>query len=217
MKTLLRLAAPLAFAALAAVAQNANEVKDRGATAVQSGPAPPVTLYGTLVDAGCRNRTALNLKQAPGTFAAAAPAQTAADVQTGAQARTAQGYQNPSTPSQQPNNPVSVNGITVDPKTLAAERHDVLEHQVPDLRSRQIDPTCAITGATHSFAIVLNVYGRMLNLDDGGNTFANEAVQGSLAGRTMMTGDGGGFKPAAVVKGSIHADKVVVQTLKLTK
>src|SRR5208282_3830884 len=99
MTTLLRLAAPLAFAALTAVAQNANEVKDRGATAIQSGPAPPVTLYATLVHAGCRKRTSLNLKQAPETFDAAAPAQTPADAQTGAQARTAQGYQNPATPS----------------------------------------------------------------------------------------------------------------------
>ena len=29
--------------------------------------------------------------------------------------------------------------------------------------------------------------------------------------------DLGGFKPAAVVKGNIHADRVVVQSLKLTK
>ena len=57
----------------------------------------------------------------------------------------------------------------------------------------------------------------MLNLDDGGNTFANEAVQGSAAGRAMMNGNGGGFKPRAVIKGRIRADKVVVQTLKLTK
>src|ERR1700685_4631541 len=155
MKTLFRIAAPLALTAVAAIAQNAHQVKDRDATALQAGPAPTVTLYGTLVDAGCRNRTALNLKQAPETFAAAAPAQTAADVQSGAQVRTAQGYQNPSTPSQQPNTQVSVNGITVDPKTLAAERHDVLEHQVQDLRSRQLDPTCAITGGTPSFYIAL--------------------------------------------------------------
>src|SRR5580698_10057472 len=216
MKTLLRLAAPIALAALTAVAQNANEVKDRGTTALQSGPAPAVTLYGTLVDAGCRNRTALNLAQTPETFAAAAPAQTAAEAQSGSQLRTAQGYQNPGAPSQQPTTQRSANGITVDPKTLAAERSDVLEHQVQDLRSRQMDPTCAITGATHSFSLVLN-NGRMLNLDDGGNTFANEAVQGSPDGRTMMSGNGGGFKPGAVVKGNIHADRVVVQTLKLTK
>jgi hypothetical protein len=217
MNTLFRMAVPLALMALTAAAQNANEVKDRGATPLNAGPAPAVTLYGTLVDAGCRNRTALNLKQTPETFAAAAPAQTAAEAQSGSQMRTGQGYQNPSAPSQQPNNPVTVNGITVDAKTLATERYEILEHQVPDLRSRQLDPTCAITGATHSFALVLTENGRMLNLDDGGNTFANEAVQGSPDGRTMMSGKGGGFKPAAVVKGNIHADKVVVQTLKLTK
>jgi hypothetical protein len=217
MKTLFRLAVPLALTALTAMAQNANEVKDRDATPLNTGPAPPVTLYGTLVDAGCRNRTALNLKQAPETFAAAAPAQTAAEAQSGSQMRTAQGYQNPSAPSQQPNSPVTANGITVDAKTLAVERHDILEHQVPDLRSRQMDPTCAITGATHSFSLVLTENGRMLNLDDGGNTFANEAVQGSPDGRTMMEGKGGGFKPAAVVKGNIHGDRVLVQSLKLTK
>jgi hypothetical protein len=217
MKTLLRLAAPLALAAFTAVAQNPNAVKDEGATAVQSGPAPPVTLYGTLVDAGCRNRTVLNLKQTPETFAASTPSQTPADTQNAAQMRAAQGYENPNAPSQQPDKQISVNGITVDPKTLAAERHDVLEHQVQDLRSRQLDPTCAITAATASYAIVLTADGRMLNLDDGGNTFANEAVLGSTVGRTMMGGNGGGFKPAAMVKGSIHADKVLVQSLKLTK
>jgi hypothetical protein len=217
MKTLFQMAIPVVLTAFGAMAQNANQVRDRGATPLEAGPAPPVTLYGTLVDAGCRNRTALNLKLTPETFAQAAPAQPTASVQNGAQMRAAQGYQNPSAPSQQPNTPITVNGITVDAKTLAAERHDVLEHQVPDLISRQLDPTCAITGATHSFALVLTDGGRMLNLDDGGNTFANEAVQGSLVGRTMMDGKSGGFKPQAVVKGNIHADKVLVQTLKLTK
>ena len=36
-------------------------------------------------------------------------------------------------------------------------------------------------------------------------------------GRAMMDGKTGGFKPQAVIKGNIHADKVAVQTLKLTK
>ncbi len=222
MKPLLRSGALLALAALPLMAQNPNEVKDRGATPLNAGPAPVVTLYGTLVDAGCRDRTAFNLAQTAETFNAAVPAQTPAEAQSGAQMRAAQGYENPSAPAQQPNTPRSASGITVDPKTLAAERHDVLEHQVPDLRSRQLDPTCAITGATRSFAVVLNEVNekgqhRMLNLDDGGNTYANEAVQGSQDGRTMLNGKGGGLKPAVVVKGRIHADKVVVQNLKLTK
>jgi hypothetical protein len=211
------MALPLAFTALAAMAQNPNEVRDQGATPLNTGPAPAVTLYGTLVDAGCRNRTALNLKQTPGAFAAAVPAQTAAAVQSGEQMRAAQGYENPQAPAQHSSTPIAAFGITVDAKTIASERHEVLEHQVPDLIGRQVDPTCAITGATHGFALVLTGNGRMLNLDEGGNTFANEALQGSPDGRAMMQGKGGGMKPLAVVKGNIHGDKLIVQSLKLTK
>jgi hypothetical protein len=216
MKTLVRTASTLALAAFLAAAQNANEDRDRGATRVETGPAPTVTLNGTLVDAGCRNRTALNMSLPSLPFTAAAPAQTASEAQSGSQMRAAQGYQNAPQPAQQQNPPTSASGITVDPKTLALERSDVLEHQVPDLRSRQMDPTCAITGATHSFSIVLP-QGRMLNLDDGGNTFATEAVEGNAGGRAMLNGNSGGFKPTVVIKGRIRADKVVVQSLKIAK
>ncbi len=193
MKTLVRTAATLALAAFLAAAQNANEDRDRGATPLYTGPAPTVTLYGTLVDAGCRNRTALNMSLPSLPFAVAAPAQTPADLQSGSQMRAAQGYANATQPAQQQNPPISASGINVDPKTLAAERSDVLEHQVPDLHSRQMDPTCAITGATHAFSIVLKE-GRMLNLDDGGNTYATVAIQGSAAGRAMLNGNGGGLE-----------------------
>jgi hypothetical protein len=216
MKTLVRTASALALAAFLAAAQNANEDRDRGNTPLYTGPAPTVTLYGTLVDAGCRNRTAMNMSLPSVPFAAAAPAQTPADIQSGSQMRAAQGYANATQPAQEQNPPTSASGITVDPKTLAAERPDVLEHQVPDLHSRQMDPTCAITGSTHAFSIVLKE-GRMLNLDDGGNTYATVAVQGSAAGRAMLNGNGGGLKPDVVIKGRMRADKVVVQTLKLTK
>jgi hypothetical protein len=216
MKTLVRTASTLALAAFLAAAQNANEDRDRGNTPLYTGPAPTVTLYGTLVDAGCRNRTALNMSLPSVPFAAAAPAQTPADIQSGSQMRAAQGYANATQPAQEQNPPTSASGIIVDPKTLAAERPDVLEHQVPDLRSRQMDPTCAITGSTHAFSIVLKE-GRMLNLDDGGNTYATVAVQGSAAGRAMLNGNGVGLKPDVVIKGRMRADKVVVQTLKLTK
>ena len=47
--------------------------------------------------------------------------------------------------------------------------------------------------------------------------YATVAVQGSAAGRAMLNGNGGGMKPDVVIKGSMRADKVVVQTLKLTK
>jgi len=216
MKTLVRTAFALALAAFLASAQNPNEDRDRGATPLYTGPAPIVTLYGTLVDAGCRNRTALNMSLPSVPFSAAAPAQSPAAVQAGAQMRSAQGYQNPAQPANQQNPPISAYGVNVDSKTLAAERSDVLEHQVPDLHSRQMDPTCAITGATHAFSIVLKD-GRMLNLDDGGNTYATVAIQGSAAGRAMLKGDGGGLKPAVVIKGRMRADKVVVQSLKLSK
>jgi hypothetical protein len=216
MKTPARTACTLVLAAFLAAAQNANEDRDRGATPLYTGPAPTVTLYGTLVDAGCRNRTALNMSLPSLTFPAAAPAQTASEAQSGSQMRSSQGYQNPNQPAQQQNPPTSASGITIDPKTLAAERSDVLEHQVPDLRSRQMDPTCAITGATHAFSIVLKE-GRMLNLDDGGNTYANEAINGMAAGRAMLNGNGGGLKPDVVIKGRMRADKVVVQSLKIPK
>lgn len=216
MKTLVRTASVLAVAALLASAQNKNEDRDRGATPLQAGPAPTVTLYGMLVDAGCRNRSAFNTSLPALPFTTALPAETPAESQAASQMRAGQGYANPQQPAQQQNPATSASGITVDPKTLAAERSDVLEHQVPDLHSRQMDPTCAITGATHGYALILND-GRMLNLDDGGNTYANVAIQGSAAGRAMLNGNGGGMKPNVVIKGNMRADKVVVQTLKISK
>jgi hypothetical protein len=130
--------------------------------------------------------------------------------------RTSQGYATAQQPAQQANPTTTASGVTVDSKTLAAERGDVLEHQVPDLHSRQMDPTCAITGATHSFALVL-ADGKMLNLDDGGNTFATVAIQGSAAGRAMLNGNGGGMKPEVTIKGTQRPGRVVVDSLKINK
>ena len=217
MKTLVCTATLIATLAVsAAFAQNSNEDRDRGATRLQAGPAPPVTLAGTLVDAQCRDRSALNMSLPSMTVGTAAPTQTPAEAQNGSQMRSAQGYANVTQPAQETNPPRNADGITVDSKTLAAERRDVLEHQVPDLHSRQLDPTCAITGATHSFAVVTKE-GRMLSLDDGGNSYATVAVQGSAAGRAMLNGTGGGIKPEVVIKGRMRADRVVVQSLKITK
>jgi hypothetical protein len=214
MKFILRIATPLAFVAIAAFAQTSkqNEMHDRGQTPIQSGPAPLVTLGGILVDAGCSDRTGLNLSQTPESMASMAPAQTAAETQASAAMRAQQGYANPGGKQEAP--AITAQGVTVDAKTLQAERADVLEHQVADLHSRQIDPTCAVTGATHSFAILLGT-GRFLNLDDGGNTLATEAVQGSATGRALLNGTGPGFKPQATIKGHIRADKVVVDSIKL--
>lgn len=216
MKSLTCTVALFACAALVASAQNKNEDRDRGATPLQTGPAPTVTLYGTLVDAGCRNRSALNMSLPAVPFTTALPAETTAEKQAGSQMRSGQGFANAQQPAQQQNPTVNASGITVDTKTLANERSDVLEHQVPDLHARQMDPTCAITGNTHAYAIVLNE-GRMLNLDDGGNTYANVAIQGNAAGRAMLNGNGGGLKPNVVIKGNMRADSVVVQSLKISK
>ncbi len=216
MNSLVRTAALFACAALLASAQNKNEDRDRGATPLQAGPAPTVTLYGTLVDAGCRNRSALNMSLPAVPFTTALPAETPAEKQAGTQMRSSQGFANAQQPAQEQNPARNAFGITVDSKTLANERSDVLEHQVQDLHSRQMDPTCAITGNSHGYAIVLND-GRMLNLDDGGNSYANVAIQGNAAGRAMLNGNGGGLKPNVIIKGNIRADRVVVQTLKITK
>ncbi|HEX3877929.1 MAG TPA: hypothetical protein VHW24_13145 [Bryobacteraceae bacterium] len=215
MKTLVSTATTLALAAFLANAQTPNAVRDRGATP-QASPGPIVTLTGTLVDAGCRNRSALNMSLPAVPFSAAAPAQTSAEIQAGSQMRAGQGYQNSSQPAQQQNPQVSASGVTVDSKTLASERSDVLEHQVPDLHARQMDPTCAITGNSHGFSLVLTD-GRMLNLDDGGDSYATVAIQGSTAGRAMLNGNGGGIKPQAAIKGRIRDDQILVQSLKLTK
>ena len=218
MRTFLRLAVPVALVTMAAAAQTTkeNQVKDRGQVPVEGGAGSlasnRITLAGMLVDAGCRDRTALNLGLAPESIAAAGPAQTQAEAQSGAATRAQQGYATPG--SARPNPQISAQGITVDAKTIEAERADVIAHQVPDLRSRQMDPTCAITGATHSFAILLDS-GRFLNLDDGGNTLATEAVQGSAQGRAMLSGNGSGFKPRGTVNGRIRADKVIVDSLKV--
>ena len=216
MKSLVRTVALFACAALLASAQNKDEDRDRGATPLQTGPAPTVTLYGTLVDAGCRDRTAFNMSLPAVPFTTALPAETAAEKQAASQMRSGQGFANAQQPAQQQNPTTNAYGVTVDAKTLANERSDVLEHQVPDLHARQMDPTCAITGNTHGYAIVLKD-GRMLNLDDGGNTYANVAVQGSAAGRAMLNGNGGGVKPNVTIKGNMRADRVVVQSLKLAK
>lgn len=220
MKAFVRTAPLLAMAALTACGQMNNEVRDRGATPLtypSPGNEPVITLSGTLVDAGCRNRTALNMSLPGVPFKSALPAETKTEAQAATQMRSGQPFVNPNQPAQQQAPTTTVNGITVDSKTLATERSEVLEHQVPDLFSRQMDPTCAITGATHAFAVVLGNNGRMLNFDDGGNTFATVAIQATPQGKQMLDGTGGGLKPQVAIRGRIRNDKVVVQSLKLSK
>ena len=211
MTSLFRVTAPLALAVLTIGSAAAQEPKVNPGTERES---PAITLQGTLVDAGCRDRTARNLGLPAATFNSEKPAENAAAQQAAQQMRSNQGGM--ANPNGQQQGSVSASGVTIDPKTLANERPDVLEHQVADLRSRQLDPSCAITGATHNFALYLPD-GRFLSLDEAGATYANEAVLGSAQGRDMLAGNGGGFKPQVVIKGNMRAEKVLVQSIKIAK
>jgi hypothetical protein len=200
MKTLPLCIVLVTLSAAAQSGANANMIRDRGATrpadqtqTLDRGrlghqdamPAGPLTFTGMLVDAGCRDRSSRNLRQ---------PSQPLA-------ALTA-----PPMPG------AAFTGITVDQKTLDAERSGIMEHQVPDMLSRQPDMACSITGDTRAFALLLD-NGRLLDLDEGGNTFAGVALQASEPGRAMMAGFGRGLKPRVVIEGSVRGDRLIVGKL----
>jgi hypothetical protein len=183
---------------------------------VRSGGAPPpsgpVVLTGTLVDAGCQNRSAENLASAPMQLNVTQPAEPAEEEAFEKTQRTQLPFAGQNVLPESATTTAS--GITVDKATLDAERADVVSHQVPDLYSRQPDDSCAITGDTKAFALLLS-NGRLLNLDEGGNTWAFQAVQSTDAGRAVLSGTGSPFKPRATVKGEIWADQLLVESLSL--
>jgi hypothetical protein len=217
----------VALAAFAQTTSKQNEVRDRGKTPVQppgqtmergrigaqvAVPPGAVTLRGLLVDAGCWDRSNLNLGRPPETLAGAAPAETPQESAAGNAQRQKQGYAERGAPPREGS--VSASGINVDAATVAAERAGVLEHQERDLVSRQSDPTCAIKGSTRGFALLLGD-GRLVNLDEGGNTFATAAVSSSPRGRSMLNGLGPGFKPVATVIGQVRGDTVIASSVQL--
>jgi hypothetical protein len=187
---------------LAAFAQsNTNQVRDRGQTrppdesqswtrgrlGVQQPLPKGVQEYsGLLVDATCSDRTSLNLREAPSQ-----PVMP----------------QSPSAPSGKEG---SSGGVSVDAKTMQSERSDALAHQVPDLMSRQPDPSCAITGSTREFAL-LTREGRLLNLDEGGTTYAWQALNSLPEGRALLNGGGSGVKPQVQVRGRVQGDRLIVE------
>jgi hypothetical protein len=181
-----------------------NEVRDRGQTPLADEtqtldrgrlgrqaaiPAGALTLHGMLVDASCPDRSSGNLAQGP-EKRNLVPAQ----------------------PAPTNNGGVSSHGVTVDSKTIQTERADVMPHQVPDMRSRAMDPTCAITASTRGLAMLLD-NGRLLNLDEGGNTLALQQIDGSASGRAMLNGSAPGLKPHAVIVGTIHGDRLTVNKI----
>jgi len=189
--------ATLAFAQLDQKTNKENMVRERGTVAVRG--SDPMTFNGVLFDAACKDRSTANLAIPPESLAAGTPAEFSSTANSKPQSKNSQGG-------------VSAHGISVDAKTLATERGDVLEHQVPDLRTRQQDPTCAITGSTSTYGLALSD-GRLLNLDQGGNTLAAEAVNGTPQGRAMLNGTAFGFKPRAKVSGRIRGDRFFVDQL----
>jgi hypothetical protein len=74
------------------------------------------------------------------------------------------------------------------------------------------DRLCAITRATRGFAL-LTKDGRLLNLNEGGNTLAVHALHANPAGRAMLNGTGGGIKPPVTLRGRIHGDRVIVEKI----
>ena len=192
----------LSFTLLAQRTVNQNMVRQRGQTPVQDNresmsygrigtqqmmPKGQITVSGVLIDASCEDRTSLNMRSNPLPLP---PVQS---------------------PSQN-SGAVAAGGINVSPQTIQQERADVLPHLVPDIVARQEDPSCAVTAATHGYAILTDS-GRLLNLDEGGNTLANVAISGNAAGRAMLNGQGPGIKPRVVLKGWIFDDKVIVDSV----
>ena len=192
----------LSFTLFAQRTVNENMVRQRGQTSVQDNresmsygrigtqqmmPLGQIAVSGILVDASCEDRTSLNMRSRPLPLP---------QVQ----------------PPQQNSGNVSAGGISVSPQTTQNERADVLPHLVPDIVARQEDPSCAVTGATRSYA-VLTDSGRLLNLDEGGNTLANVAISGTTAGRAMLNGQAPGIKPRVVLKGWILDDKLIVASV----
>jgi hypothetical protein len=208
---LVSLCALALFAQLGPKTSQENMVRDRGQTRVedqretlsyghigtqQMMPENQLTLSGILVDASCENRSSLNLYTQPLPLADQMPAQP---------------------PNAAANNPprqgaVSSHGITVDAQTMEREHADITPHLVPDILTRQEDPTCAITASTSSYSLLMN-NGRFLNMDQGGNTLASAAILGDPRGRAMLNGLAPGLKPYIVVKGWILGDRVIVGSI----
>jgi hypothetical protein len=175
-------------------------------------PSGPVEITGILVDAGCSDRSQENLARTPAQMNLTAPAVSSEQQQAMNEQRAKTAFASKDVQPQPPG--IQAHGITVDKDTLAQEQADVLQHQVRDLYSRQPDDSCGITGDTKAFAL-LTGKGRLLNLDEGGNTWAAQAVQSSEEGHALLNGMGSAFKPRVTIKGEIYADQLVVDRLTL--
>jgi hypothetical protein len=143
------------------------------------------TWSGTLLDAGCTDRSLENLRAQPSDVLA-----------------TDKGPQK------------SPEGIKVDPQTLKAERAEATMPHTPDHASRYSSASCALTADTKAF-LLLTADGKLLTLDEGGNTLAFEAFQASPAGAAILNGKVGGLKPKATIKGVLSGGRLRVRSLAL--
>ena len=190
MKPRLQILALAAAAWVTATAQTPAPAMPEPDHARAEAPAA-ATIRGVLIDASCRDFSRFNLSQPP--QALPAPAKEG-NAKAGGGA--------------------TASGITVEARTLNAERADAMPHQVADLASRQSDPTCAIKGDTHAYALLLPD-GRVADLDEGGNTFADAAVKADPRGRAMLAGQAPGFKPIVTVTGRVQGSKIVASAVKI--
>ena len=179
----------LTLLAAGAWAQSKREEKD-----VRELHAHEHTYQGLLIDAGCRDRSLWNMSKPP-------------EPQSGAIAPTGQGSE--------PAQANQASGISVDAGTIAKERSDITQVMINnDLAARQSDPTCAIKGNTRAFALLLHD-GRLLDLDEAGNTYATALVSASKQGHDMLNGQGPGFKPRATVVGWEQGARVFTDKMNL--
>ena len=189
MTKLLRFSLLAAVLVFSAAAQSKREQRE-----VQALHAHQQTYQGILIDAGCLDRSVWNMTRA-------AEPQQAAIAPTG--------------PGSQPDQANQSSGVSVDAKTIANERADITAVMVNnDLAARQSDPTCAIKANTRGYALLLS-NGRLLDLDEGGNTYANALVMASQQGRDMVNGRGPGFKPSVTVVGLQQGNRLFTDNLKL--
>ena len=178
--------------------QTPQETVNRGRIGQQAAiPYGPQKFYGILVDAGCPERDAMTLQLRPVSPVAPAPPTAGAK---GAAAPANGG-----------------NGINVSQQVLAAERGRVTWMETPDHLTRQMDPACGISGATKAFALFMpqGTWGKLVNLDEGGNTYAYEAFQATPQGQAILSGTGQPMKPVATVTGFRRGDKIIVSSVQL--
>jgi hypothetical protein len=118
---------------------------------------------------------------------------------------------NLSKPPEQPNLAAPPNAERSAPAAPAPPA-DVAAHHTPDAVTRQPDRSCAVTGATRGYAI-LTTEGRLLNLDEGGNTLVTQGLHANPEGRAMLNGKAGGIKPRVTLRGRVHGDRLIVDQI----